>query len=294
MRRLILAVLVASAAAMLAPHAGHAEPPSLAGENTVHGDGVTKMTVIVPKQTQFLTETLQVTGLGRLVGVGLAQGEGFVAAYRIGMCPAPACDPGTRSVRTSYSKDLHPWLPLEAGTYTLYVYTDGAPATVRFGMKDLEGQAEFTPSEPGGRLNSAVNDRALADPLPERFPVWGAGADVEAGESHAYYVATLIYDANLFQTAASWFCTYPGGAPTSGNDPYGPGCPGHDPADRLDRSRCNLNGKGLVPSPSGGFITGFSATACGDSVAPGERLGVGHAALIVPTRTMMAFVVQLS
>ncbi len=235
-RRVAWAFGAAAVVVGLAPAATATHHPAVAGETVVVVRGAAKMKVTLPERAQVLIDTaksVEVDGGGRLVGVLLrenhehAEEAGFVRlpaqlggkVYGWGPTAAPQGCEQPLPAHTDCSAATFPaHYDLRRGTYTLYAFTDGAPARVTLRFANYGGSVVLDPRTPvdAGSATYATSVGAPAG--------WSGGAAVRTeGPGLLLSAAWWTQDDSAVANAGS--CWYDGSDGLPGPYRYVPGCP---------------------------------------------------------------------
>jgi hypothetical protein len=224
----------------LAP-AAHAAPPSIAGETVVAVDGAAKMRVSIPRRALLSTDvakSVRVSGGGRLVGVVLRENHdnGDVASFlrlpsQLGSevwvwapsGPTTGCvDPYPVVPYTDCTKAKSPaYYDLRRGTYTLYAFTDGGPATVTLRFANYAGSVTLAPSTP---VAAGVKSLTTSVGAPVS---WSGGAGITTdGPADVYTLAWWKQDASAVAEAGGCWYDDSEGVEAAGTYRWLPECPG--------------------------------------------------------------------
>lgn len=169
------ATLVVALLAAVAPATSRAASPVvLTGDVSLSATTSGSVLVRVPKPVTVSGEgsfddlsvqqnpDISVTGRGRVVGLVLTQAvtadprkadTATLAFLSYGMCTGRACAPdqpaqATLAYGRKVTHDDDTTIHLPAGTYRLYLVTDGAPVTARLRLHGLSGTSRLTPTDP--------------------------------------------------------------------------------------------------------------------------------------------------
>lgn len=230
MRRQVgLFLLTGALAALAVPSAaGPAEPARLTGIVTISGSATGYVPVVVAKDAVLpgglgpeARNAQRVTGGGKFAGFALVQ-DGLDGAVIIGgHSRASAADALERGEFTgNFGPDqTGSDFAVPAGSYRLYLITDGQPTTVTLRFAGLAGESGLVPTVPTRAVVQTV-PLASAGPAPAGAVYSGGGEATVTTPFVNFYVnklATQVHTESVFRS-----CFYLE-APT-GPMPYGPGC----------------------------------------------------------------------
>lgn len=182
----LLTLLLTTAGISPSPGAT-ATVPELRASNTFASGHSGYIEVNLPREARwewdvFEDSTLRITGDGRAAGFllvrqGVRRPQGiYAAAFRV--CDKPACSKGWSGWVTRFVSPLGLEWPkkgttftLPAGRYRAYVIADGAPVTARLTLKDLQGNADHSPTVP---VEASVGMLPAEEPIKNLFTTGSA------------------------------------------------------------------------------------------------------------------------
>lgn len=150
------AIIVAAQAALVAIPAHGAAIPVVTGTTVLSGSRNGSIAVRLPRAVRFdVYQHVEIAAHGRLTGFALKKDGAWDApsahAIKSGFCGSPGCTPvWPRShVGMLVSPDSTGFSgTLPAGTYRLFLLTDGAPVRVTLQFAGLRGRSSLTPRSP--------------------------------------------------------------------------------------------------------------------------------------------------
>lgn len=276
--RRVAALAAASVALTTTPALG-AAPPALAGTTTVVATRTASLTVRLPRTTAVTLNDVSVNvPRGRMAAFAVKRVGGWdepvVAVVHDGYCASPGCATAFPKsslgfVRTPGGSDgLSGTLP--AGTYRVYVVTDGAPFTVSLTLRGLRGSVSLRPNAPArGEVVAPAPSVAQPPASPQLF----AGGSTRTIGAGGGLNATGVWKdlANGVVPGPAGPCFYEGAPPTGATAAYQLPCEGGRGAIPPFLSQPHANGTGATPAGPGRF---FTTTSSGYLLPPGTH-GIG-------------------
>jgi hypothetical protein len=240
-RALALSAIIALVAAwMMAPAvaAPATSAPALGKVTVIRGSRSAVSRVRLPHDTTYVAKTgenasFDILGGGRFAGVLLVAVDGglerdgvslFVGRY--GFCPTVGCTPDETS-QFLISRGTSPAgagsRTLPAGDYTLYLFTDGAPARVTMKLGGLRGTAALSPRK---TVRAEVGEPQTAVMAPGNV-AYANGTTAQFDGTKGFTFQVMRVAGGTWTAGRYGDCLYRGEPPIPGAVSYvAPECPG--------------------------------------------------------------------
>jgi hypothetical protein len=258
-----------------------AAPVSLAGTTVVTGSRTGSMLVRLPRAVDVtMNDFTTFSPQGRMTAVVLKKTGAWDAPYvsvtHAGYCGAPGC----AATFPRGGGGAYIWAPgssngtsgrLPAGTYRLYLVTDGGPATFTFRLKGLSGSRRLTPREPA-RAAVVAPKPTMAEPAAS--PATFAGGSARKVPSTGGLNATVVWkEVPTFGVpSATGSCEYAGKAKAGVATPaFQAPCDGGRGDVPPWLTPTHDTGQATTPVGPGRFVTGFST----GYLLPGGEYAIG-------------------
>lgn len=278
--RHVAAPLAVIACVWAVPVAAAPAAVTLAGRTVVTGSRTGSIAVRLPRAVDLsITDMSTSSPRGRLTAMVLkkdgAWNAPFAQVVHEGYCAERACATPFPKAGIGYV-----WAPgstsgtsgrLPAGSYRLYLVTDGAPATFTIHLRGLSGTTRVTPT---GTARAGIVTPKPTVAEPASSPALFAGGSTHTTPAKGGINATLVWKElpAPVPPSAAGLCTYDGSAPAAGTVPaYQMPCSNGSGGFPPYLSGANAAGPPTTPLGPGRFVTSIG----GSYLLPPGRFSIG-------------------